>query len=104
VPIRLDMVSLHLEAGNFDEATKELDAARAVDRRARLSCEAHRPEVLDTYGWMLVETGNAARGVELMQAAVKAAPGIPIYRLHLAQGWLNAGDKDRARDELEQLL
>jgi putative PEP-CTERM system TPR-repeat lipoprotein len=60
--------------------------------------------VVDTLGWMLVERGDATRGVELLQKAVSAAPNAQEIRYHLAQAWVKAGDKAKARNELERLL
>ena len=53
---------------------------------------------------MLVEQGNTTRGVELLQKAVAAAPKALEIRYHLAQAWVKAGDKAKARAELERLL
>jgi len=62
------------------------------------------PAVLDTYGWLLVEGGDAARGVPLLQKAVAAAPDALEMRYHLAVGLSKSGDKTGARKELESLL
>jgi putative PEP-CTERM system TPR-repeat lipoprotein len=59
--------------------------------------------VMDTLGWMLVEQGNLARGVELLRSAVTAAPNAAEVRYHLAQGLLKSGDKANARTELERI-
>jgi hypothetical protein len=40
--------------------------------------------VADTLGWMLVEQGDTARGLELLQEAVAAAPDVHEIRYHLA--------------------
>ena len=42
--------------------------------------------------------------MELLQAAVQAAPAVAEIRFHLAQGWLKTGESARARSELERLL
>ena len=60
--------------------------------------------IADTLGWLLVEQGNIALGIELLQKAAAAAPDAPEIRYHLAQGWLKAGDKLKARNELERLV
>jgi predicted Zn-dependent protease len=60
--------------------------------------------VADTLGWMLVEQGDTKRGVELLEKAVAAAPKAPAIRYHLAQAWVKAGDKSKAKNELERLL
>lgn len=58
----------------------------------------------DTLGWILVERGDASRGLELLDKASGAAPESATIRYHLAQAALKAGDKTRARRELERLL
>ncbi|MEN3277868.1 MAG: hypothetical protein V7631_3658 [Massilia sp.] len=60
--------------------------------------------VMDTLGWMLVEQGNIARGLPLLQKAAANAPGAPEIRYHLAVGLHKSGDKNGARKELETLL
>jgi putative PEP-CTERM system TPR-repeat lipoprotein len=62
------------------------------------------PAVMDTLGWMLVEQGNSARGLPLLQKAVAGAPNSPEIRYHLAVGLHKSGDKNGARKELETLL
>lgn len=61
------------------------------------------PAIMDTLGWLLVEKGETARGVELLRRAVDLAPGSAELRLHLAKGLLKAGDKSAARKELAEL-
>ena len=62
------------------------------------------PAVMDTLGWMLVEQGNTARGLPLLQKAAAGAPESPEIRYHLAVGLHKSGDKNAARKELETLL
>jgi predicted Zn-dependent protease len=60
--------------------------------------------VADTLGTILTEQGDTKRGLELLQKATAAAPKVPQIRYHLARGLAKAGEKSRARDELERLL
>lgn len=60
------------------------------------------PEVLDTYGWLLVQSGAAGRGVELLRQAAAAAPSSPDIRLRYAKALLATGDKAAARRELDE--
>lgn len=59
--------------------------------------------ILDTYGMLLLESGDTARSVELLQRAVAATPDAPAIRLNLARALLKAGQKDAARKELDTL-
>ncbi len=62
------------------------------------------PGVMDTLGWMLVEQGNTARGLPLLQKAIVLAPDSPEIRYHLAVSLHKSGDQQGARKELNQLL
>ena len=62
------------------------------------------PGVMDTLGWMLVEQGNVARGLPLLQKASTQAPNAPEIRYHLAQALNKSGDKAGAKRELDKLL
>ncbi len=62
------------------------------------------PAVADTLGWMLVERGDTARGLALLQKAVALTPADPDLRYHLAFALNQAGDKAGARKELDLLL
>jgi putative PEP-CTERM system TPR-repeat lipoprotein len=62
------------------------------------------PAILDTLGWILVEQGNTARGLPLLQKATSLAPEAAVIRYHFVLGLVKSGDKVRARKELEQLL
>ena len=62
------------------------------------------PAVIDTLGWILVDHGDTARGVPLLQKAVSLAPAMAEIRYHLAAGLARSGDKAAARKELEQVL
>jgi Tfp pilus assembly protein PilF len=62
------------------------------------------PMIADTLGWILVEQGNLSRGLPLLAAAVSMAPAAAQIRYHFILGLVKAGDKEKARKELEQLL
>ncbi len=94
-----------LVLNNLALAYFQANDARALEfaeRAYKLAPES--PSVTDTLGWLLVEQGNVVRGIELLEKSAKAAPNNPETRYHLAQGWARAGDKLKARKELERLL
>ena len=71
--------------------------------------EAHRlspdePAVLDTIGWILVQQGDAARGVFYLREAQSRATRDLSIRFHLAVGLHRIGRSDEALRELERLL
>ncbi|HSD54202.1 MAG TPA: XrtA/PEP-CTERM system TPR-repeat protein PrsT [Burkholderiales bacterium] len=57
--------------------------------------------IQDTYGWILVNQGDAKRGAEILGKAAAAAPNALEIRMHYAKALLKAGDTARARQELE---
>lgn len=60
--------------------------------------------ITDTLGWILLEQGNAARAVELLQKAVSLAPTNPEIGYHYAVALAKAGDKQKARKQLDTVL
>jgi len=84
------------------QQVKDKRALETAERAYKLKPDSGA--IADTLGWMLVEQGNTTRGLELLQKAVAAAPNAHEIRYHLAQAWLKAGDKSKARSELERLL
>ena len=61
-------------------------------------------DIMDTLGWILVEQGDAARGLNLLKAASEKAPESTGIRYHLAAALAKSGDKAAARRELGDLL
>lgn len=62
------------------------------------------PAILDTFGVILVERGQAERGLQFLRQVVSAAPKAPELRMHLAEALVKTGDKSGARVELDTLL
>jgi len=61
----------------------EAERALALAEHA-LSLSAERPEILDTMGWLLVNSGQQERGLRLLQQAAMLAPHLPLIRYHQA--------------------
>jgi len=81
---------------------KDARAMKTAEDALKLSPE--NPAVLDTLGVIAVESGNAARGVELLKKASSLAPKSPDIRFHYAKALISASAKSEARAELERLL
>lgn len=59
------------------------------------------PSVVNTYGWVLVQQGDAARGIEMLRRSVELDPDDAGRRLYLARALIQSGDKPEARKQLE---
>ena len=79
------------------------DDAIAYAKRA-YDLASDNPAVVDTYGWLLVESGNTNRGLVLLQQAVVNAPHIAEIRYHLGVGLHKAGRTSEAKSELKRAL
>ena len=81
---------------------KDPRALSTAERAYKLVPDAS--ETADALGWILVERGETAKGLELLQQAVAADPRDAQIRYHLAVALAKSGDKRQARKELESLL
>ena len=77
---------------------KALGYAEQADKLA-----PNQPAIMDTLGVLLVEQGNAERGLDLLSKALQQAPEAHAVRLNYARALLKAGKKAEARQELETL-
>ena len=62
------------------------------------------PAIMDTLGWIYLESGNLARALPLLQKASALAPDVGEIRYHFGMALARTGDKRGARRELERLL
>jgi putative PEP-CTERM system TPR-repeat lipoprotein len=75
---------------------KALEYAEKADKLV-----PNNPNILDTYGMLLVERGETARGVEMLQRAVALQPDAAPIRLNLASALVKGGQKEAAKRELD---
>jgi putative PEP-CTERM system TPR-repeat lipoprotein len=83
---------------------QEKDARALATAEQAYKLAGQNPAIMDTLGWILVEKGDTARGLDLLRKAVSAAPDAPDVRYHLAAALAKSGDKAGARKELEKTL
>ena len=81
--------------------TNDPKAIEYAEKAYKLAPE--EPGVLDTLGALLIEKGDKARGLALLQKASKLAPASASIRLNLAKALISNGQRDAAKKELEQL-
>lgn len=60
--------------------------------------------IMDTLGWILVESGQVAEGLSLLEKAASPANAPAEIKYHYAAALARSGAKDRAREQLTQLL
>lgn len=65
---------------------------------------SHIPEISDTYGWLLVQTGEMQRGLEVLEQALAGAPANPDIRYHVAAARSKSGNRSSALQILDELL
>jgi putative PEP-CTERM system TPR-repeat lipoprotein len=82
-------------------ALKQPKALEYAERAHELA--PNNAAVMDTLGWILMQSGERERGLELLGRASELAPDAHGIRLHFAKGLIQAGRKAAARKELEQL-
>jgi putative PEP-CTERM system TPR-repeat lipoprotein len=73
-----------------------------AERAHRLAPDS--PAIMDTLGWILLESGDLARALPLLQKASAMAPNASEIRYHFGLVLAKSGDKRGARRELERLL
>ncbi len=83
----------------------ELGSPNAVaSAEAALALSPDNPATLDTLGWNLIKAGQHQRGLDLIKKALAKSPDAAEIQWHLAAGLNKAGDRVRARQEIERLL
>lgn len=84
---------------------QKLGDPRALDHAGRAHALApQQPELMDTYGWILVRNNQLEKGLRLLRNARLRAPDIPEIRYHFAAALNMAGQYAEARRELEIAL
>jgi len=81
---------------------KDPAALATAEKAARLA--STDTLIVDTYGWMLAQSGRLDDGIRVLREARLRDPGNGIVRWHLASALVKAGRKMEAKDELKAAL
>ncbi len=84
---------------------QEVGDARALDLARRAYKEA--PEnhgIADTYGWILLNSGNIADSLPVLEKAARGEPGSAELQYHYAAALAKAGQKEAAATVLRGLI
>ena len=80
-----------------------LDVALRLAQRARRS-SPDEPHFTDTLGWIYLRKQKTAAALEIFEKLAVAYPHNSTYHYHLGSALIAAGDKARARQELQTAL
>jgi putative PEP-CTERM system TPR-repeat lipoprotein len=83
---------------------QEKDARALATAERAYKARPDSPQIMDTLGWILVEQGDAARGLPLLQKASDMMPASTEMQYHVAVALAKSGDRVHARRKLENLL
>lgn len=79
----------------------DADPARVVNYAAQaFEWDKDNPDILDTYGWVLVKSGRVREGLSLLEKAKALKPDMYCINLHLGVAYQKAGDRNRATEFL----
>jgi len=81
----------------------QLSLDRARDLTASFA-NSDNGAFLDTHGWVRFKRGELAEALPVLERAVSRAPDSKVIRYHLAMAELQAGQRERARANLEAAL
>jgi Tfp pilus assembly protein PilF len=89
---------LDIEFLGADPKLVEPYAARAY------ALDPKNPDILDTYGWVLVQAGKVQEGLSLLEKAKQLKPAIYCINLHLGVAYAKLGNEQLAKQYLESQL
>jgi Tfp pilus assembly protein PilF len=91
-----DVVALNNLASILgDLPDRRAEALETVEQAIRIA--GPRANLLDTKGTILARDGKAAQARPLLEKAVSASRSDPRYHLHLAEAYLQLGEREKAK-------
>lgn len=80
------------------------DPQALVFAKRALAMEPNHPAFMDTYAWLLVQKGNAGKGLRILRNAQLRSPDSPSIGYHIAVALNVLGRKKEALSELRAVL
>jgi tetratricopeptide (TPR) repeat protein len=107
--------ALHSHDARLDIASNNLAMLLITYRTDRQSLDRAREltapfatsdsgALLDTHGWVRLKLGDVSDALTALERAAERAPHSPLIHYHLAIAELKAGERDKARSNLETAL
>ncbi len=81
---------------------KDPEALKMAEKAYGLAPE--NPGVQDTYGWLLVNYGQAEKGKQVLEQALKGLPDVAEVQYHYAVALAKTGETIEAKKRLQGLL
>lgn len=95
----------HVALNNLAILLRQENNPRAIEYAKRAyDAKPDSPAAADTYGWMLVQEGQADVAVPILKVAVDGVRDVPEVRYHYAFALYQSGDFSGARKELQRLM
>jgi tetratricopeptide (TPR) repeat protein len=85
------------------EAGTSLDMALQLAQSAK-AAYPDEPDINDTLGWVYYKKDLATLAIDPLRQSVERVPTNATYRFHLGMAYLKTGDKEKAREMLQQAL
>lgn len=82
---------------------KNVEKARSFAEQA-VAMAPNSPGAMDTLGVILVEQGDLARGMRLIDEALRVSKGDTLIYLHKVEALIKSGQKELARSELNNVV
>lgn len=110
--VSLYQYALSIQPNSVDILNNSANALWQLNQRAEALARAEKAyslapadgDVLDTFGWMLAESGQLGKGLPLLHRASALRPGDPLIRYHLGRALLADKQPDAAKSALEEAL
>jgi len=96
-------IALANTAWVYAQEDKNLDVALGMAQKAK-SLMPEVPSITDTLGWVMYKRGNYESAVPLLEECVQKSQDSAKFRLHLGLTLLMAGQKARAKQQLQAAL